>query len=86
VIIKTRVIKGVCKGTDVNLDQSNFSGEVAVKLTIGSGPTKRYCAQYGGLDVSSATTLRRKDAPAPSVVDCPSPSGAFLDPGADLFD
>jgi hypothetical protein len=86
VIIKTRVIKGVCKGTDVTLNHAAFSGDVAVKLVIGSGPTKRYCAQYGGLDVSSATTLRRKDAPAPSVVDCPSPSGAFLDLGADLFE
>jgi len=86
VILKTRVIKGVCKGTDVNLDHGNFSGDVAVKLTIGSGPTKRYCAQYGGVDVSSTNVLRRKDAPAPAVVDCPSPSGAFLDAGADLFD
>ena len=86
VIVKTRVIKGVCKGTDVTLNHANFSGEVAVKLTVGTGSGKRYCAQYGGVDVSSATTLRRKDAPAPSVVDCPSPSGAFLDLGADLFD
>ncbi len=86
VLIKTRVIKGVCKGTDVTLDPTNFSGDVAVKLTTGSGPTKRWCAQYGGDDVSSATTLRRKNAAAPAEVDCPSPSGAFLNLGADLFD
>jgi len=86
VTLKTRVIKGICKGTDVTLDPTLFTGDVAVRLTTGSGPTKRWCAQYGGDDVSSATTLRRKNAAAPSVVDCPSPSGAFLDLGGDLFD
>jgi hypothetical protein len=88
VLLKPRVIKGVCVGTDVNLDTGpEFTGDVAIRLTTGTGPTKRYCAQFGGDEtINSDSVLRRKLSSAPAEVDCPSPSGAFLDAGPDLWE
>jgi hypothetical protein len=65
-----------------------FTGDVAVRLTTGTGPSKRYCAQFRGEQTSNTVELlRRKNAPAPTVAECPSPSGAFLEPtGGGLFD
>jgi hypothetical protein len=87
VLMKPRVMKAVCVGSDVALDTGpEFTGDVAIRLTTGTGPSKRYCAQFGGTESSNSdTVLKRKSAPAPAEVDCPSPSGAFLDDTAGLW-
>jgi len=52
---------------------------------ITSGASARYCVQFGGEEVrNDAVLFKRKNADAP--VTCPSPSGAFLEVGADLFE
>jgi hypothetical protein len=88
VLIKSRVIKAVCVGTDVALTTgASFTGDVAVKLKTGSGPFPRYCVQYGGTPISNTdTSLIRKSSNPPVANDCPSPSGAFLDPTLDRLD
>jgi hypothetical protein len=80
VLVKTNLMKGVCKGADVTTATPAFSGASAVTLTSG---TDRICAQFGGTTVKNvAGSLKRKTAPAPGT--CASPSGAFLD-AASLF-
>jgi len=52
-------------------------------ITAGSGA--RYCVQFGGDEIrNDAVLTKRKFADAPA--SCPSPSGAFLDGGADLWE
>ena len=63
VLIKEKVIKGVCKGTGIALTPP-FDGEAGIILTTGS---TRYCARLGGTDVKNeAGNFKRKDAPAPA--------------------
>src|SRR5262249_38770375 len=70
-ILKTNVVKAVCKGAAVTLN-APFTGEVGVILTIGTDK-KRYCASSGGDDVDNASgTLIRKKADAPLA--CPTVS------------
>ena len=78
VLIKTNIVKAVCKGTGVTLDTPFTAppAEVAVNLSSGSGTS--YCAEFGGTEVkNTASIFKRKDAAAPSA--CSSPSGAFVD-------
>lgn len=66
VLIKEKVIKGVCKGSGITLTPP-FDGEAGVILTSGGA---RYCASFGGTDVKNeAGNFKRKDAPAPGA--CP---------------
>jgi hypothetical protein len=76
VIVKTNVIKAVCKGTDITLTPP-FSGTEGITLhMVGSGDN--YCAVAGGTIVKNdATQFKAKQVPAPA--SCASPSGAFLD-------
>ena len=67
VLVREKVIKGVCHGSGVTLTPP-FTGEVGIVLTLGT--TDRYCAQFGGDEVrNDATLTRRKNATAPEV--CP---------------
>jgi len=80
VLVKKRVIKGVCRGTGITLTPP-FTGDIGIVLSLGT--TDRYCAQFGGDEVKNDATLtKRKNAPAPGV--CASPSGAFIDDTAAL--
>jgi hypothetical protein len=77
VLIKTTVLKAVCRGDDVSLSVP-FGGDAAVvfKPEFFDG-AKRYCARFGGTQVKNdANVFKRKDAAAPSIC---SPGGAFLD-------
>jgi hypothetical protein len=84
VLVKPKVIKAVCRGSDVTL-MPPFAGDVGIILSLGA--TDRYCAQFGGDEVKNDATLtKRKNAPAPTA--CPeigSPGGAFIDPPADTM-
>jgi cysteine-rich repeat protein len=67
VLVKTNVIKAVCKGAGVTL-QPPFLGDVSGVLSLGA--TDRYCVQFGGSEVrNDSSATKRKDAPAPGV--CP---------------
>ena len=69
VLIKEKVIKGVCKGAGVTVTPP-LAGELGILLTAGTD-SKRYCASFGGTDVKNQAGLfKRKDAPAPGA--CPS--------------
>lgn len=68
VLLKSNLIKAVCKGTSVTLT-TPFAGNVGVILNVGTD-TKRYCASFGGeTKKNDAKLIKRKDAPAPGV--CP---------------
>jgi hypothetical protein len=79
VLIKTKIVKAVCKGSGVTLTVPVTAppAEVAINLSVGTGTS--YCVEFGGNEIKNNTTLvKRKDATAlPSA--CSSPSGAFLD-------
>lgn len=67
VLIKSTVIKAVCKGTAVTLAPP-FDGTLGVNLGLpaGTATARRYCAELGGTEAKNdATQLKRKDAPAP---------------------
>jgi len=67
VLVKSNVIKAVCKGTGITLTPP-FTGDVGIILSIGA--TDRYCARFGGDDTKNDATLtKRKNAPAPGA--CP---------------
>jgi hypothetical protein len=67
VLIKEKVVKGVCKGTGVTLT-TPFTGDIGIVLSLGT--TDRYCARFGGDEVKNDGTLtKRKGAPAPGA--CP---------------
>ena len=71
VIIKEKVIKAVCKGTDVTIGASSFNGDLGVILETDADT---YCAQFGGTAIKNDPGLfKRKDAPAPG--SCPVPPG-----------
>jgi hypothetical protein len=76
VIVKEKVIKGVCRGSGVTLTPP-FTGDVGIVLRVGT--TDRYCAQFGGDEVKNDATLtKRKNAPTPAAC-AGSPGGAFVD-------
>jgi hypothetical protein len=70
VLIKEKIVKGICKGGRVRLDTPIGSAPVGVLLTVGATPMT-YLALYGGTDLTNTDTqLKRKDAPAPPACDC----------------
>jgi hypothetical protein len=75
VLVKTNVIKAVCKSAGSFTGPA--SGTVAVTLSLGVTPT-RYCAECGGTTLKNQAGLfKAKNCPAPP--SCTgSPSGAFL--------
>jgi hypothetical protein len=80
VLIKAKVVKGVCRGASVTLAPP-FDGEVGIILTAGTD-SKRYCASFGGAEVKNAPELaKRKDATAAACatpVPPPPPSDAIF--------
>jgi hypothetical protein len=65
VLIKEKIVKAVCKGPAVDLDQP-LDGELAVVLTTGTD-SKHYCTTFGGSTVKNTASLtKRKSAPAPT--------------------
>jgi hypothetical protein len=63
VLVKEKVIKGVCMGSGVTLAPP-FTGDVGIVLSLGT--TDRYCALFDGDEVKNDATLtKRKNAPAP---------------------
>ena len=83
VLIKTNIVKAVCKGDGVTLTTPFTAPPAEVAVNLSSGPGTSYCAEFGGTEVrNTVNVFKRKDAPAPSA--CSSPSGAFLDT-ASLF-
>ena len=72
VLIKTKVIKAVCKGSDVTLS-TPFSGNDAVVLAIpdAAGPALQYCAELGGTESrNDEKGLKRTGAAPPGI--CPA--------------
>lgn len=68
VLIKSSVIKYVCKGTGVTITLP-FAGDLGVVLNVGN---QRYCAAFGGTTIKTdGNLLKRKDAPPPPA--CPTP-------------
>jgi hypothetical protein len=64
IIIKTSVIKAICKGTDVNTPAA-FGNNAA--WTIDTGAGDKYCAEFGGTPVKNDPgNFKRKDAGPPS--------------------
>jgi hypothetical protein len=71
VLVRTRVVKAVCKGGGVTLSPP-FAGEVGIVLTLGTD-SKQYCVRFGGTETKNdATLLKRSNAPA-LPVSCPVP-------------
>lgn len=65
VLVKPKVIKAVCKGTDIMLTPP-YSGTGAAVLRVGSATT-RYCVEFLGTNVKNTNTVfKRKNAPAPA--------------------
>lgn len=70
VLIKDKVIKGVCKGPSVALT-TPFAGELSFVLAIPAGSAAiEYCAAMGGTEKKNDTKItKRKDSPPPA--SCP---------------
>jgi len=79
VLVKKRVAKAVCRGTDVTLT-TPFTGQVGIMVTLGTD-SKRYCTRFGGTEAKhDETLLKRSNAPAqpgscPDPLECPGPGG-----------
>ena len=68
VLIKSTVIKAVCKGTAVTLTPP-FAATLGVNLALpaGTATALRYCAELGGTEAKNdAKGLKRKEASAPA--------------------
>ena len=79
VLIKTKIVKAVCKGAGVTLTTPVSAQPAVVAVNLSSGPGTSYCAEFGGTEIKNTTSLmKRKDATTPPSA-CSSPSGAFLD-------
>jgi hypothetical protein len=70
VLIKTNVLKAVCKGLPADIPfVTPFNGPAGV--IISSGASQRYCLEFGGEEKKNDVKLmKRKDAPAPG--SCPA--------------
>jgi hypothetical protein len=69
VLVKSNIVKAVCKGRGVELI-TPFIGDAGVVLAIGTD-TKRYCTRLGGTTLRNDQALfKAKSAPAP--VTCPT--------------
>jgi hypothetical protein len=74
VLIKTKVVKGVCKGAGVQM-QTPFNGTVGIVLAVGTSSTKNYCAEFGGTESKNdASLLKRRNAAPPSACPTQGPS------------
>src|SRR5262249_23274739 len=62
VLVKTRIVKAVCKGPDITLDPP-FAGDLGIVLTVGTN-SKNYCTVFGGTTSKNVDdTLIRRNAP-----------------------
>jgi hypothetical protein len=69
VLVRARVVKGVCRGAGVMLVPP-FTGDVGIVLNIGTGTLYSYCARFGGdIGKNDASATTRRNAPAPGA--CP---------------
>jgi len=65
VLIKSTVIKAVCKSEPFPLTTPFVDGDLGIRLVVGTGV--EYCAEFGGTPVKDDSKLfKRKDAPAPA--------------------
>ena len=81
VLIKTKIVKAVCKGAGVTLTTPVTVQPAVVAVNLSSGPGTSYCAEFGGTEIKNISSImKRKDALTPPSA-CSSPSGAFLDTG-----
>ena len=85
VLVKNgKLVKAVCKGTQVDYDLN--AAEVSVDVVLRSGPSNRYCTNYSAVsgcttvkDGSDGKTYLAKNCTAAPAVCGASPSGAFVD-------
>ena len=68
VLIRKRVLKAVCRGAGVTLENP-VSGALDVALVIGADGD-RYCASFGGTEKRNDDLLRRTAAPAEAACSC----------------
>jgi len=70
VLIKSNVIKAVCKGTPTDVPFTTpFNGQIGIIIT--TNPSQRYCFAFGGTEKKNDAKLtKRKDAGAPG--SCPA--------------
>ena len=62
VLVKTRIVKAVCRGAGITLDPP-FAGDLGVVLTVGTN-SKNYCTVFGGTTSKNVDdTLIRRNAP-----------------------
>ena len=74
VLVKEKIIKGICKGEAVDLDQP-VDGTVLVTLSVGTD-TKTYCTAFGGSEVKNdSTLLKRKDSNTLTAAACTCGAG-----------
>jgi hypothetical protein len=67
VVIKERLVKGVCRSPGVTL-RPPFTGAIGIVLSLGT--TEQYCLRFGGTHVRNDGALtKRRDASAPGT--CP---------------
>ena len=73
VLVKTNVVKAVCK--DPNTLPLPLGTDLFVTLALpASTPTKRYCAQFGGIQMKNSPTIfKAKEAGPPASCDPPPP-------------
>jgi hypothetical protein len=79
-----KLVKAICKGTQVDFDLG--AGETSVDVVLRTGPTNRYCAEYAAgngcatvKDGSDGKTYLVKNCTAAPAACGASPSGAFVD-------
>jgi len=86
VLLRTKVIKAVCRGTAVRLT-TPFTGTEGVLLTLPAAtPTSTYCAEFGGTEKRNDTKLtKRITAPAPATCPVPAADPGGVDPSDVAF-
>jgi hypothetical protein len=86
-----KLVKAVCKGTQVSYDLG--AAETNVNVVLRTGPSNRYCVSFNASAPTSCTvtkdgsdgkTLLLKNCTGNALLCGASPSGAFVD-GASLF-
>jgi hypothetical protein len=69
VLVKPKIVKGICKGAAVDMNQP-ITGPVAIVLEVGTS-SKSYCTTFGGVEVKNDDTLlKRKDATTAAACSC----------------
>ena len=85
VLVKdTKLVKAICKGSQVDFDLG--AGETSVDVVLRSGPTNRYCTQFSAAetcdtvkDGSDGKTYLSKNCTGAPATCGASPSGAFIE-------